>query len=364
MKVGMIYGFFSDRGAHDEAEIMEYFFRYLMRSGVSLELLPEDFTDAHEYDLLHLFGLSDQTYTVARRAQQSNVPVIITPFYWSYNFPIHYTLDSLLSCRDDDCAPDVVEAPLTQAYYQTKMHSDRYRKQKFIIENASLVLVSGRCEKLQVMRDFKISEKRIVELPIGVDLSMARGNPEIFMEKHGAEDFVLCVGPLSQKRNQHVLLDVTRSLDVKLVLIGDAADGEDEYERRCVDMAHEKVLFLKPDDKEMLKSAYNAAKVFALPSAFELPGLPYIAAALVGTPVVATNRGTTWDYLRNHAHYCDPDEMITVFDALTAALDAPPATELKDILLKNFSWGRTILVLVKMYHKIIEINAKNQVQAT
>lgn len=357
MKVGMICGFFRDSGAHDESEVMELFFRYLMRAGVSLELLPDDYHDIQEYDILHLFGLSDQTYTVAKRAQQANVPVIITPFYWSYNFPIHYSLESLQVCRDDNenNVPDIEETPLSQAYYQRKMHSDRYRKQKFIIESSTLILVSGRCEKLQILRDFKVSEKRIVELPLGVDLSMGKGNPELFREKYGDEEFVLCVGPLSQKRNQHVLLDVARGMDVRLVLMGDPVEGEEEYARRCAEMTHEKAMILSPDDNDMLRSAFNAAKVFALPSAYELPGISYISAALIGTPVVATNRGTTWDYLRNHAFYCDPDDMLTVFDALTQALESPPVTELKDILLKNYSWGRTTLNLIKMYQKVIEV---------
>lgn len=355
MKVGMICGFFSDSGAHDESEIMELFFRYLMRAGVSLELLPEDHEEVREYDALHLFGLSDQTHTVAKRAQQYNIPTIITPFYWSYNFPIHYSLESLQACRDDGGFPEIEDAPLTQNYYERKMHSDRYRKQKFIIENATVIIVSGRCEKLQILRDFQVSEKRIVELPIGVDLSMGKGTPDLFREKYGDEEFILCVGPLSQKRNQHVLIDVARGMDQKLVLIGDPVEGEEEYARRCVEMTHEKAMILGSEDKEMIRSAFNAAKVFALPSAYELPGISYISAALVGTPVVATNRGTTWDYLRNHAFYCDPEDMLTVFDALTQALQAPPVAELKDILLKNYSWGRTTLNLIKMYQKVAQV---------
>lgn len=56
----------------------------------------------------------------------------------------------------------------------------------------------------------------------------------------------------------------------------------------------------------LLASAYAAARVLAMPSLFESPGLVALDAAMAGTPVVATMFGNTRDYFLYHVEYVDP----------------------------------------------------------
>ncbi len=353
MRVGLQYGFYKGDGTRDEYDIMMYFAKYLKQSGVKVDTLGDDVQDLKKYDLVHLFGLSDRTHAVSRIAARLGKPVIATPLYWNEEFPIHFDLASLHRANGKE-KPDVREEKLSTFYYQKKMLSDRLRQQKFILENAALVISSGKCESLQLRRDYDIKKGRIVELPIGIDLFLGVGKPGPFREKYGDDEFCLCVGQLSPRKNQHLLIDITRDLDIPLVLVG-AMDGDLEYVDHCKDMAHEKVTFIDKLDQAMLKSAYKAAKFFALPSSFELPGMAYITAALCELPIVATSRGSTWSYLGNSVNYCDPEDIASIFDAVLHCKDAEPDPGLKQHLLDNFSWGRTTVVLVKLYQKIIHI---------
>ena len=60
-------------------------------------------------------------------------------------------------------------------------------------------------------------------------------------------------------------------------------------------------------DDPRLASAYAAARVFALPSWFETPGLAALEAALAGAAVVITPLGCTREYFGDRVEYARPD---------------------------------------------------------
>ena len=60
-------------------------------------------------------------------------------------------------------------------------------------------------------------------------------------------------------------------------------------------------------DDPILESAYAAARVLALPSWFETPGLVALEAALAGTAVVVTPHGCTREYFGDRVGYARPD---------------------------------------------------------
>ena len=60
-------------------------------------------------------------------------------------------------------------------------------------------------------------------------------------------------------------------------------------------------------DDPLLASAYAAARVFALPSWFETPGLAALEAALAGCAVVITPFGCTREYFGDRVEYARPD---------------------------------------------------------
>src|SRR4051795_3125182 len=69
----------------------------------------------------------------------------------------------------------------------------------------------------------------------------------------------------------------------------------------------------------ILASAYASARVFALPSWFETPGLAALEAALAGCAVVVTPFGCTREYFGDWVLYARPDRPRAIARALVRA---------------------------------------------
>ena len=75
----------------------------------------------------------------------------------------------------------------------------------------------------------------------------------------------------------------------------------------------------------MLASAYAAARVLALPSWFETPGLAALEAALAGCAVVVTPFGCTREYFGDRVEYARPDRPAEIGRAILRAWRDGPA---------------------------------------
>lgn len=327
---------------------MEYFNKYLTNSGVNV-LSGANAAVGADYDLAHFFGLSPEIHQAAAEIRKAGKNYVVTPLYWNEEYPIHFKLKNL---DPDIPEPELHEQKLTMSYYRKMMMINKVRQQKFILDNSMLVFATGKCEKMQLCRDFDLPEKKVAIIPLGVDLAMGSGGPELFVDKYGIRNFVLCVGEIAQKKNQHLLIEATREKDMHVVFIGKMGGDSDDYSNYCRAIAHEKTHFLGELEPKLLKSAYHAAAVVVQPGLCELPGLPCLCAALAGRPVAATERGTTWDYLGPHASYCDPEDSDSVAASLDTAISNGGSPELKTSLLNRFSWSKSALLTVSIYNKI------------
>ena len=159
------------------------------------------------------------------------------------------------------------------------------------------------------MRLFGADRGRIRVVPNGVDARFAGADPARFRAEVGPADFVLFVGRIEPRKNVLGLIRSVRRLGVPLVVLGDVVPGHEAYGARCRAEGRDGVTW-RPrveHDDPILASAYAAARVFALPSWFETPGLAALEAALAGTAVVITPLGCTREYFGAAAHYARPD---------------------------------------------------------
>lgn len=347
MVVAMRHGHFPEDGSRDERELMEAYAKQLTAAGVKVETGE----GLGACGLLHVFGMSDDIYQTCRGAVEGGVQYVATPLYWNDDFPIHYKLSPPYS------APKVREVEPGAAFYRDRMMLNKSRRAGYILENAAVVFATGACEKKLLIRDFGLNEHRIVLLPIGVDISLCAGSPEPFREATGVKgDFILSVGEITRRRNQHLLLDATRDMDIDVVFAG-AADEDAEYIGFCGEMSHDRASFLGELPAEILRSAYHAASACAQPGLCELPGMHCLGAALAGCPVAVTERGTAWDYLGGGAFYFDPEDSGSLTTALNSALAAGRNAELKRHLIKKFTWGKSIVMTANIYKGITQAGA-------
>jgi hypothetical protein len=129
-----------------------------------------------------------------------------------------------------------------------------------------------------------------------------------------------------------MLLRALQDMDIPLVFIH-GNTPQPEYEALCKGFKRAgRTLFTGRVSREMLLAAYKGAKVHALPSWYELPGLVSLEAAWMGCNIVASTWGTVGDYLGGHFYPCEPDDPASVREAIGRAVAAPYAPAVRNML--------------------------------
>ena len=111
--------------------------------------------------------------------------------------------------------------------------------------------------------------------------------------------------------------------------------------------------FLETMSQKELASAMKAARVFAMPSLFETPGLVYLEAAAAGCNVVATQVGSAKEYLGDCAWYCNPYEIYSIKEAVLKAYSSPKTGSAQRRVLKYFTWERAAKLTLEVYQEVL-----------
>ncbi len=102
----------------------------------------------------------------------------------------------------------------------------------------------------------------------------------------------------------------------------------------------------------VLASAYAAARVFALPSWFETPGLAALEAALAGCSVVITPFGSTRDYFGGLVSYARPDRPEEIRRSLKTCWDDGPDPRLAPWVATHYLWPNVAQITAEVYDQV------------
>ncbi|MBI1323930.1 glycosyltransferase [bacterium] len=308
--------------------------------------------------LIHLFGLHPEFEAVAALAKSAGIGVVISPICW-YDPRAQWAL-----------APGWLSGGLAVAKHCMLSHVPPLRHRAWrsrLLRLADAVLPNSRAEADQLHRLLGVRAHRLHVVPNAVDLddSADFGRSATDAHEYGSGnawlsdfgDYVLYAGRIEPRKNVLGLIHACRALDLPLVVIGSAPAESESYMHRCREAAAgARVRFTGslPKGDPRLAAALASARVFALPSWFETPGLATLEAAAVETPVVVTIRGSTREYFGDDVHYCDPADPATIREALAAAWDHPRATrpELAARIRQNWSWNETARMTEAIYDAV------------
>jgi glycosyltransferase involved in cell wall biosynthesis len=209
-----------------------------------------------------------------------------------------------------------------------------------LLELADRILPNSEAEAAQLVRLFGVDRRRLAVVPNGVDERFAAAGPELFHELSSGEDFVLYAGRIEPRKNVLGLVRASRELGLRLVVLGDGVPGHEGYRRECVRIGGQAVSWWPRMDHEdpRLASAYAAARVFALVSWFETPGLSALEAALAGSRVVVTPFGSTREYFGDRVLYARPDRPHELQRRLASAWERPADPALSRHVAEHFTW--------------------------
>lgn len=293
--------------------------------------------------LLHLFGMSREGLELARVARALGLPIVLSPICWY--------------------EPRALRA-LARSHIQALSHLSQYALRRLcprfphwrleLLNLADRILPNSLAESLQLRRLFHIDPNRLRVVPNGVDPRFQHANPSLFRTLVGSDDFILYTGRIEPRKNVLRLIQSARACNYPLVIIGNPVPGHDAYARLC-EQAGQNLLTRIPalaHDDPLLASAYASARVFALVSWFETPGLSSLEAALAGTPVVSTPFGCTREYFLNHVHYAHPADPQNITHALQSAWNHQPGHALKQRILNHFLWSHVAEKTAEVYDEL------------
>lgn len=320
---------------------------------ISVDLLGK--SDPAQFDLVHLFNLATTELTAhfAKRAIECGTPYVVTTLYEdipTFQRPSHLVaarlVDYVAAGQQRDLYRPVTQDELSRIAQCPRFPAD------LIVNNAAVLMANGLGELRSLERDFK-GVRRVEVVPLGSEVGELSG-PEDFERVYGERDFVLCVGRLESRKNQLMLLKALEDSPLTVVLAGGGFSYQPEYEAAIRAFRRiGKTVILDRIEPQMLASAYAACRVHVLPSWYELPGLVSLEAAARGKNVVATITGTTEDYLKDTAFYCNPWDSDSIQAAVSAAYHSP----VKPRCIENatsYSWANTVAKTLDIYTSVVE----------
>ena len=334
--------------------VLDKLVEVLAAKGIDVVVDKNLSTDVTKFDLVHLFNFS-QKETVEKRAircQQFGVPYVVTTLYEDWP-----SFQSRM----------ITAATVADEYTKGGQRKDSWRALQSRIESApaapiwdnslaangaSALLASGKNEANSLLKHYPAA-KNVSCAYFGTEWGELIDGGALFKKEFGLEDFILCVGRFEYRKNQWMLLKALEESDLTVVFAGGGFSYQPEYLELCKQFKRlGRTVFLPRLDPKLLASCYQAAKVHALPSWCELPGLVSLEAASYGTNVVASNYGTARDYLGDYAFYCDPADPQTIYNAVMAAYSSSVRPELVERA-RSFSWDRTAFETATVYKNVL-----------
>lgn len=303
----------------------------LKKLGVEVHLSVDPNFELTPYDLVHIFNITriKESYMYFFNAQKQKKRIVISAIYWPPNAFL----------RREGASPNALAV-------WKHMQPMRAR----LVGEADLLLPNSQLEADVLHQDFKeVAPYRVV--PNGFPGSFVGATPQQFRDQFPdlPEDFVLCAARISPRKNQHWLAEVCQELDLPLILLGPINDSQ--YFKQVISFPN--VRHLGTLQGPLLSSAYSAAKVHALPSWFETPGLSSLEAGACGAVVISTDQGSPKEYFQDMAFYVHPLNDQSLRSALEQSFNASPLPLMQHIH-EEYPWSKVAKRTLESYEAVLQ----------
>jgi glycosyltransferase involved in cell wall biosynthesis len=317
--------------------------RHLEALGIGVRLFSPWVDRVEDFRLLHLFGMSREGLELATVARRRGVPVVLSPICW---------LEPKALYR---LAPGRARGAWDVAKWGVKRVVPRVRGWRdALVWATDLLLPNSEAEADQLVRYFRARSDSIRVVPNGVDPRFGHAHPGPFRSLHGAGEFVLYAGRIEPRKNVLGLILGAKRAGRPVVVVGDAPPGCEPYLAECREAGQGVATWyggVEHDDPR-LASAFAAARVFALPSWFETPGLAALEAGLAGAAVVVTPNGCTREYFGDLAEYARPDRVGEIAAAIDRAWNDGPRPGLRARIEGRFLWSGVARRTAEAYDQV------------
>jgi glycosyltransferase involved in cell wall biosynthesis len=291
------------------------------------------------------------------------------------HIPNLFSIPRALPCPYVMTVHDILDH-LSRARQRTGFwRSLHFQLTKKVLHGAARIFAVSNFTKLEIEKLFNIPPGRIEVVYNAIDERLLHGHAspmdrQLMVERYQVTyPFLLYAGRISPHKNVVRMIEAFSALktelekdrlfpDLKLIIIGDDVSGNPDLRRTVIRSGVQNdVRFLGFVPIEVLRTFYDAAKIFVFPSLYEGFGLPPLEAMAHGTPVVTSNLSSLPEVVGNAAVLVHPENVFEIMRALhRVLLDQPLREKMKERSYRQaakFSWEQSVRRILEVYQEVL-----------
>lgn len=312
---------------------------YVSKHGIDIDFLVHYNKEAN-YDVLHIVGLTYNSRHIVMAAKAKNIKVVISPVYYTSSAKSRILSLFLAVVKSRYLAP-------------LNLMRDALRM-------ADIVLPNSIAEQKQLTKIFGLKEDSTSFKVIhnGIDTENSIIDPLRFQTQFGIDkNYILSVAMVDKRKNTIRLIEgfLKSGSHCQLVIVGDVRDIEAGFIERftyLVDSNKDSIKVIPfIQDRALLASAYAGARMHAMPSIIETPGLSNLEAASFGCNLVVGECEPVREYFGSLPFYADPFSVDSIARAILAAEKETRSANAKSLASKYY-WENISLDLMDVYKKL------------
>ncbi len=281
-------------------------------------LLFDQWNPQMDVDIAHQFSTEQGTEHFVFKYKQYGVPVAISTIMWT----------------------------------PPPKHDYQFHRIRQLLDVSDVLFPNSEMEAKNLSAYFEVDAAKWLKSRNSISVAYSsRGTADLFRSKFNIkEPFILSVANIDRRKNTKLLSRACAELGQQLVTIGHVKDPGyfEEFKDSYPGHVH-----LGPiEDEHMLKSAYAACDVYALPSLCETPGIAALEAASQGAKIVITSEGCAEEYFGKEAIYVDYRSIESICKGLSEGIAATKNPELPAKVVSEYSWDVTAEEIVTGYRRL------------
>lgn len=338
----------------------------LEKRGLTIDIGTVAEPDVSGYDLVHIFNTQFPQLGLPqlRAVKRQNRKVALSTIYWD--------LDAVFRSRDyltfdrhmripSHLGPRAVRAfgLLVQKQFEIQTKFRKMIRQMLVEADALLPNSVAELEILVDQMDYTMARSKAFIVPNAVKPRPAEitlsDKSRALLDSLPAQ-FLMEAARVESVKGQLPLLRAAQKWcpEIPIVFVGGGDKSSryfEEFERERKKHGNAHYVGIVPHDE--LPAFYARAKVHALPSLRESPGLSTLEAALAGANCVVGVHAPVQEYFGNDAWVCDPEDIDSIGHAVKAAWSAPNEARMRPRVQREFTWERAADETLRAYEFIL-----------
>lgn len=350
----------------------------LLHTGVNASFVAGRNFTARESDVVHVLNVwhPDECAVLLQQIEKYHCTTVFSPIfldlseYYFYNqkLPdvlsqyesIHEARQALLEFSQEN--EKYLSIPLQEREPFPHYYSTIRRLVNF---SHHLIFLSEHEKGLLGQIGVKHPSTSIVKNPVNSAV-FSNGDPALFRNYIGIDEYVLCVGRIESRKNQALLALALHDENIPLVFVGHESDVN--YASLVKKWGGNNVIFAGriEANSPMLASAFAGARVFCLPSWSEGAPLVALEAASAGCNMVLSNRSSEKEYFGDLARYVNPADLDDIREKVVAAwsdsldIRATRSGMLQALMAQSHSWEIYADNTKDAYHQAVRYVAEKE----